>query len=924
MNIKIPNPSNMRIRRTLWSLLCLLLTGWSIEANAQEAVVVGSQITAESQIVSGKAYVLKTGADRYITDNGTNYDVPNSANSATEASVYHLISNGDGTWKIKNYYTEKYWGVPVYDKNLSSVAEASAGAWSLNFSNGIAYPQAPDASNTTRGIDRSDGKVWGWSTGNNDNHKVYIYEVNLPCTATLKAPINVETGWYLIKWVDTGSDTNTDYAASDVKDRYIRNYETEVTVSDNKYSVYLSNSPVATKNDVALSLVYFNYENINSGRGVEGYLQSSNGHFVTQTGAASSTKSSKNYLIYYNVNSYPYNSVITSAYTGTRYSLIPRGKGAMPYIGQTVANKFPMVQFYAVDPADLGLQPWTVVMADGDDAQATYSGSGAYGLTTVYNGGTFFLTSGLTPSASDFSSSSGAYSHVVVNPDKKTITFQKSPLTSLAELETGWYQMKFTTTSESGKYVYNNANENNYSASTKYPLTFQTSAETPDANNGLYYVRFIRNDNKVQIQSTNGHYLGIKGIAEVEGQDLAVVYNNGFKLGGYLYPYGSGANNIVGGTDANQTARFALYPIDLSEQSRTAWRVIIANNANAGALTCTRGDVSGLTTVYEGGYFILPSNVTPIASDFTMTDLESVTINTEDKTITALLPDINGVTTSGGHQTTGVNNTNAVLERIKIETVNNTIKLSQMTATLKGDTKDRVSRVAVYKTPGSQFKPTVGTDTQTLLGATTNLASDNITITLDDEITLSAGDYLWLVADINNDNTLIGTTIDAKVTGFTYTSEHVTTPAVYEIDTDPAGTMTIFKTQSFVFTPNRTETEYYRIPAIITTADGGIVALADQRHDHPYDLGKNANNGTGTHVIDVVARKSTDGGLTWGDIATIATGDGTNAASYGYGDAAIVRDANGTLHCMMAAGSSSYANGMLHVGYTKSTDDGAT
>ena len=27
---------------------------------------------------------------------------------------------------------------------------------------------------------------------------------------------------------------------------------------------------------------------------------------------------------------------------------------------------------------------------------------------------------------------------------------------------------------------------------------------------------------------------------------------------------------------------------------------------------------------------------------------------------------------------------------------------------------------------------------------------------------------------------------------------------------------------------------------------------------------------------------------------------------------------------MMAAGSSSYANGMLHVGYTKSTDDGAT
>lgn len=400
MNIKIPNPSNMKIRLTLWSLLCLLLTGWSIEANAQEAVVVGSQITAESQIVSGKAYVLRHGGNGtvlpYVVDNGTNYDVPTSQNSATEASVYYLISNGNGTWKIKNYYTGKYWGVPVVKSNLSSTAsEASAGAWSLNFNSGVTYPTAPDASSATQGINRYGQYIYmtsGKGTGN--ANKIYVYEVNLPCTATLKAPINVETGWYLIKWVDTGSDTNTDYAASDVKDRYIRNYETEVTVSDNKYSVYLSNSPVATKNDVALSLVYFNYENINSGRGVEGYLQSSNGHFVTQTGAASSTKSSKNYLIYNSVNSYPYNSVITSAYTGTRYSLIPRGKGAMPYIGQTVANKFPMVQFYAVDPADLGLQPWTVVMADGDDAQATYSGSGAYGLTTVYNGGTFFLTSG--------------------------------------------------------------------------------------------------------------------------------------------------------------------------------------------------------------------------------------------------------------------------------------------------------------------------------------------------------------------------------------------------------------------------------------------------------------------------------------------------------------------------------------------------
>lgn len=332
MNIKIPNPSNMRIRRTLWSLLCLLLTGWSIEANAQEAVSVGAQITAESQLVSGKAYVLKTGADRYITDNGTNYDVPNSANSATEASVYHLISNGDGTWKIKNYYTEKYWGVPVYDKNLSSVAEASAGAWSLNFSNGVAYPQAPDASNTTRGIDRSGGKVHGWSTGDSNNHKVYIYEVGLT------SPVNLTSGWYQVRWVDINGDTqSTTYTDNDVVGKYVRNYATEVTVNESKYPLYLANAPT-TIDECAASLVYFekdgdNLNNNNTVTGAYGNLCSANGHYITQSGAASTSNSSKNY-IYIRSSGDQNLFIITSASSGNRNSLLPMGKDAIPYIGQ--------------------------------------------------------------------------------------------------------------------------------------------------------------------------------------------------------------------------------------------------------------------------------------------------------------------------------------------------------------------------------------------------------------------------------------------------------------------------------------------------------------------------------------------------------------------------------------------------------------
>ena len=51
----------------------------------------------------------------------------------------------------------------------------------------------------------------------------------------------------------------------------------------------------------------------------------------------------------------------------------------------------------------------------------------------------------------------------------------------------------------------------------------------------------------------------------------------------------------------------------------------------------------------------------------------------------------------------------------------------------------------------------------------------------------------------------------------------------------------------------------YRIPSIVTTADGVVIAGADQRHDHWSDWGN----------IDTVVRMSTDQGQTWSDLTTV-------------------------------------------------------
>ncbi|MEU1405731.1 sialidase family protein [Streptomyces sp. NPDC005728] len=56
----------------------------------------------------------------------------------------------------------------------------------------------------------------------------------------------------------------------------------------------------------------------------------------------------------------------------------------------------------------------------------------------------------------------------------------------------------------------------------------------------------------------------------------------------------------------------------------------------------------------------------------------------------------------------------------------------------------------------------------------------------------------------------------------------------------------------------------YRIPATVRTARGTVLAFAEGRHDGAGDSGD----------IDVVLRRSADGGCTWGPPAVVAAGDG--------------------------------------------------
>lgn len=105
------------------------------------------------------------------------------------------------------------------------------------------------------------------------------------------------------------------------------------------------------------------------------------------------------------------------------------------------------------------------------------------------------------------------------------------------------------------------------------------------------------------------------------------------------------------------------------------------------------------------------------------------------------------------------------------------------------------------------------------------------------------------------------------------TNDNTTGSEAFVRDTAPSKVL--------VFGMNEDGSKYCRIPALVTAADGSLVALADKRGESLSDL---------PNTISVVAKRSTDGGETWSNAVTIAQGDSNTGKTYG--DPAVVLDRN--------------------------------
>lgn len=233
---------------------------------------------------------------------------------------------------------------------------------------------------------------------------------------------------------------------------------------------------------------------------------------------------------------------------------------------------------------------------------------------------------------------------------------------------------------------------------------------------------------------------------------------------------------------------------------------------------------------------------------------------------------------------TGKGNKNEVILRVVVNVKGTVaIDLKNIKMNMNGTTSvDDVESINIYSTSFTDIF-----DQQTLHNATligTGIPSTG-EISINTTGKLNVGNnYLWVTYNLK-ESAKEGNNVDASLVSMA--TEKQTFPTQ---NGNPAGARNILLKRVLVFKPGDFGSTNYRIPAIVTADDGALVILTDKRKYNSTDLPED---------IDIVARRSTDGGKTWSNPVTVALGTGKGK---GFGDAVVMKAKSGKLVALFVGG----------------------
>ena len=1006
----------MNLKQKLTALL-LLAVGTVAQLNAQVAVTVGSQVTDASNIVSGKAYLLRwdglTGTPYALDIGGDVYGMANN-NSATQAAVYYLISDGNGGYKVENAYTGKYWPTPSSNgEYIAPTTVANAGTWTIAASaTANHFTFTCNVSGTDYHTNRSSSKLVAHTT----DSPVSIYEVtastlataasysafadkDISVSATEAASIS-EGQWYVMS-----QRSRTSFVFENTSEHKLKHTRTKPSGLATEKAGYLVRLLSAGGGKYYLQNGYGNYIGaINASTNVPttalgqeaitvAKIGGTDGHYslqgttngvildgndftggdpstivgwgtsaptttggnndwafypvefvdswiptISEVYTINNTNSSRGAMMYNGSSSYVWSSGKSGTFSATdpncQWVLVPTGTARQYYLYNVGAGNF------AIPSATSSTASWLfssnavavtfITQNDGTKKIKTVTTDTYAAVSNGYNGpiinyndvgGNFTITK---VEGDQSAAATAAFNKLV---DNKTAASAVP-----ASGSDSWYVIRIKTHGTyADKYVFPATSEMNYNG-TYYPLTFEHGANIrPAIDDATYYTRISNENGNYYWQMPNGKYLYGDNykfpISTTTKSNFAMDYTNGsgFRMWGssrYAVPYLLNSLYFIGETSSSGNAYYDIYPIDLAAAGLTAWQVLCDNAPESAQITCSRSDVSGLTAVYKNGFFFLPTGVTPESTDFNLDGATNVTVDATAKTVTfAYNPDLaiveDGVIVEQGWQTAG-RDSEVMLLRVTAKPFKAATNTT-LTVSLKDGSESNISALKLYEANSNSpeiYSTGDGAPTKTVV-ATATISGSTATFEIGN---LAAGThYYWIGATVSSTATL-GAVLDAAVTGISYQVEGQTTQNLDLTSVgDPAdrGAM-VFNAQSYPFLPRDKGSRVYRIPAMVVAEDGSIVVAADKRYQSYTDIG-------GGHVIDIVVRRSTDGGKTWSEPVTIAKGLGTaDNNRCGFGDPSLVKGKDGKLYCLFAAGNLGYWYGQKHICMSTSTDNGVT
>ena len=268
----------------------------------------------------------------------------------------------------------------------------------------------------------------------------------------------------------------------------------------------------------------------------------------------------------------------------------------------------------------------------------------------------------------------------------------------------------------------------------------------------------------------------------------------------------------------------------------------------------------------------------------------------------------------GTYTTTAIGHRDHGMARVEIFTSEAGTILHAVTIDLEGSSNTKTLKKLKLYNAGTQRR--LNTANQPLVGEAKAPKSNSkaVVLKLKKPLTLAKGrTNLFVAADISEKATE-GAIVDNRVLSVQVSKGNVKQNIQPRNSETPFYSI-VFLKRTEVLKPGDFGSKSYRIPALVTAADGSLVVMTDKRKYNSVDLPED---------IDVVVQRSTDGGSTWSEPTIVAQGTGHGK---GYGDVALIKANSGKLIALYVGGpglwKSTPENPNRHY-ISTSTDNGLT